>query len=258
MGLGHGNNETQKIPKKIQYFEQNKIEIGSIYANYNQSVAVDVNNNDLYIWGDSDDGIVSTKQVPEKMKLDGIDNINSVDLGGSFIGILNESKEESKEKEIVLKSGEEMTVRNNDAENSKTYNVYVKNQELFGDDDWIKIEQRSKYSLFPYFGHKFVENLVINKEKKMIELIKHSEIDTIYHSDIIGATFFVCYDVDDRVIKTKQNKKAFMHNSQSYSFSKIEEIAFKISKNKKTAFTANIYVEPHNANSIYFLKEFNL
>ena len=142
----------------------------------------------------------------------------------------------------------------NDVENGIAHNVFIRNQELFGDDDWIEIEQRSKYFSFPYFGHEFVDNLVMNKEETMIELIDYSEIDSIYHSDIIGSMFFVSLDALN-IIKTDQQKKEFMDNAQNYSFDKIEEIAFKIRKNQKNV---SIYVQPKNANSIYLLKSINL
>merc|ERR1712228_611227 len=193
------------------------------------------------------------KYVPEKMETFNDSKIVSVGMGSSFIGILCESKEEFKESEFVLKSGEKMTVQNkmNDVENRMAHNVFVQNQELFGDNDWIKIEQRSKYLSFPYFGHEFVDNLVMNKEQTMIELIKHSEIDSIYHSDIIGSMFFVSLDALN-IIKTDQEKKEFLDNAQNYSFDKIEEIAFKIPENQKNV---NIYVQPKNAKSIYLLKQ---
>merc|ERR1712228_46633 len=107
----------------------NKIEIGSVYANKHQSVAFSVNNA-LYIWGHSNNGILKGKTTNPK-KFESVPNgqIVSVSLGSSFIGILTESKEESKENEIVLKSGQEITVQT-----GKTHNMYVQNQELFGDN----------------------------------------------------------------------------------------------------------------------------
>merc|ERR1712228_227145 len=87
------------------------------------------------------------KYVPEKMETFNDSKIVSVGLGSSFIGILCESKEEFKETEFVLKSGEEMTVQNkmNDVENRMAHNVFVKNKDLFGDDDWMEIESNAKY-----------------------------------------------------------------------------------------------------------------
>merc|ERR1712228_705987 len=182
--------------------------------------------------------------------------IVSVGLGDGFIGFLRESKEEFKEKEFVLKSGEEMIVKNkiNDVENRMAHNVFVQNQELFGNDDWIEIESDAKYSLFPYFGHEFVDNLVMNKEQTMIELIDYSEIDSIYHSDIIGSMFFVSLDALN-IIKTDQQKKEFLDNAQNYSFDKIEEIAFKIPEEEHEY---NMSIQPKNAKSIYLLKRINL
>merc|ERR1712228_1021497 len=160
-------------------------------------------------------GIGSTKYVPEKMELFNNDsNIVSIGLGPSFIGILRETKDEFKENEFVLKSGEEMTVQNtmNDIVGNRTlHSVYIQNKALFGDNDWIEIESNAKYLSFCYFGHKFVENLVMNKDKNMIELIGVSEIDTIYHSDIIGAEFFLSFDNSNKmVIKTESDKKELM------------------------------------------------
>merc|ERR1712228_365416 len=189
------------------------------------------------------------RDVPERMNLFKNANILSVGMGRTFIGILNKTKEESKENEIVLKSGQEMTVQT-----KKTHNIYVQNHELFGDDDWIQIYQKSNSLPFPYFGNKFVENLVMNKEQTMIELIDESDIDTIYGSDIIESAFFLSLDAVN-IIKTEQNKKEFLANAQKFKFSKIDEIAFKIADNAKTA---NIYVQPKNAKSIYLLKRFKL
>merc|ERR1712228_1091722 len=120
------------------------------------------------------------------------------------------AKGEFKETEFVLKSGEEMIVQNNmnDFENRIAHNVYVQNKDLFGDDDWIKIESNAKYLSFPYFGHEFVDNLVMNKEQTMIELIDYSEIDSIYHSDIIGSMFFVSLDALN-IIKTSTKERVF-------------------------------------------------
>merc|ERR1712228_1039313 len=148
-----GDKEWQETPKKIEYFSSNNIEIGAVYAGFNQSAAVSVDKNELYVWGDSFDGIGATRDVPERMHLFKNANIVSVGMGLSFIGILNETKEESKENEIMLKSGQEMTVKS-----KKSHNVYVKNQALFGDDDWMKINQRYNSLPFPYFGNKFVDN----------------------------------------------------------------------------------------------------
>merc|ERR1712228_516105 len=257
--LGHGNGNNVLTPMKIQYFADNDIEIESIYAAYDQSAAISVDKCALYVWGSSDDGIGDSEYCPERMDVfGGDDKILSVALGQKYIGIIKESKEESKEREFVLKSGEEMTVQNGkyDVESKKVHNVYLQNQELFGDDEWIEIKRENEYISFPYFGHEFVENLVMNKDKNMIELVKCSEIETIYHSDIIGAEFFVYLnDFNGNIIKIQQEKKDFMDKAQKYSFDKIEEIAFKIPENQKNV---SIYVQPNNANSIYLLKQFNL
>merc|ERR1712228_13273 len=157
----------------------------------------------------------------------------SVGMGSSLIGILNETKEESKENEIVLKSGQEITVQT-----KKSHGVYIQNKALFGDDDWIQITQRFNSLSFPYFGNKFVDNLVMNKEQTMIELIDESDIDTIYGSDIIESAFFLSFDAVN-IIKTEQNKKEFLANAQKFKFSKID-------------------VQPKNAKSIHLLKRFKL
>merc|ERR1712228_313731 len=88
--LGHGDKNEQKLPKKIAYFEENNVEIGSIYANYYKSAAISVDKNDLYIWGND-------KCLPEKMDLFNDSKILSVGLGPSLFGFLCESKEEFKE-----------------------------------------------------------------------------------------------------------------------------------------------------------------
>merc|ERR1712228_127915 len=134
--LGHGDKEWQDKPKQIDFFVKNNIEIGAVYAGFNQSAAVSVDNKELYVWGDSKKGIGAIRDVPERIHLIKNANIVSVGLGKSFIGILNETKKESKENEIVLKSGQEMTVQN-----KKSHNVYVRNEALFGDGDWIQIKQ---------------------------------------------------------------------------------------------------------------------
>lgn len=248
-GYGHGDKESQYKPKQIEYFSANNIEIGSVYAGIDQSVAVSVDKNELYVWGDSKEGIGAIRNVPERMNLFKNANIVSVGMGSSFIGILNETKEESKENEILLKSGQEMTVQN-----KKSHNVYIQNKEIFGDDEWMKIEQRFISLPFPYFSNKFVENLVMNKEQTMIELIDKSEIDTIYRSDIIESQFFLSLEAVN-IIQTDQNKKEFLANAQKFKFSKIDEIAFGIPDNAKNA---NIYAQPKNAESIYLLKKFRL
>merc|ERR1711971_1269404 len=99
------------------------------------------------------------------------------------IGIVTESKEECKESEHVLQGGEIRSVK--DAENKGSHQVSVKNPKIFGDDDWLQIERPSPYLLFPYFGKAFVENLSLNDDKTLVELVNPSEIDSIYHSDII-------------------------------------------------------------------------
>merc|ERR1712228_1109246 len=110
------------------------------------------------------------------------------------------------------------------------------NQELFGDNEWIQIKSKTFHSLNAYFGEKFVENLMMNKEKTMIELIEHSEIEKIYHPDIIGAEYFVpfhAYALNTTMIESEESKKSFMKNAQKYSFYEIESIAFKIQSNQK-------------------------
>merc|ERR1712228_245318 len=211
------------------------IEIGSIYANCNQSVAVSLDQNALYIWGTKEKfNEDAHKYLPEKMESFNDSKIVSVGLGSSFIGFLCESKEEFKETEYVLKSGEEITVQNkmNDVENRMAHQMYVKNQELFGNDDWIEIRQRYNYSLFSYFGHEFVDNLVMNKEQTMIELIEHSEIDSIYHSDIIGSMFFVSLDALN-IIKTDRQKKEFWIMHRIIHLIKLKRLHSKYQKNKR-------------------------
>merc|ERR1712228_711570 len=247
--LGHGDKKWQDKPKMIEYFSTNNIEIGAVYAGFSHSAAVSVDNKELYIWGDSKEGIGAIRDVPERMNLFKNANIVSVGMGSSFIGILDETKEESKENEIVLKCGQEMTVQS-----KKSHNVYIQNNETFGDDDLIQIEQPYNPLPFPYFGNKFVDNLVINKEETMIELIDESDIDTIYGSDIIESALFLSLDAVN-IIKTEQNEKEFLANAQKFKFSKIDEIAFQISDNAKKA---NIYVQPKNAKSIHLLKRFYL
>ena len=258
--LGHNNSKTKAIPERIEYFAKNKIEIGSVYANYHQSAAISADNKALYVWGDFDKTVGGKKMVPNKFAPFEDFDIVSVGLGETFIGILCESKEEFKEIEIVLKGGEEITVENDmsDVKNKQEHNVYIQNEELFGDDDWIQIAANGKYLPFPYFGHKFVENLVMNKDKTLIELIKYSEIEKIYQSDIIGATFFLSFDaLNKTVITTKQSKK-FKKKSQKYAFEKIEDIAFNIPQTKEYQENVSIYVQPKAAKSIFFLKQINL
>merc|ERR1712228_1034817 len=91
-------------------------------------------------------GIRAIRYVPERINLFKNDNIVSVGLGDSFIGILKETQEESKETEVVLESGEEITVQNgiNFVENKRLFNVYIQNQALF-QDEWIKIETKAQY-----------------------------------------------------------------------------------------------------------------
>merc|ERR1711897_48863 len=114
----------------------------------------------------------------------------------------------------------EMTMQNDG--NRKGQYIYVQDQTLFGHNDWIPIQQKGKYSVFPYFGHTFVENLMLNEEKNAIELMKPSEIDTIYHSDIVGAQFFVSYDaLNKTIIKSEEEKKDFMGKAEKYSFAEI-------------------------------------
>merc|ERR1711971_483606 len=80
------------------------------------------------------------------------------------------------------------------------------NAQLFGDNEWLQIKQRAQHSLFPYFGHEFVANLVMNDEKTMIELIKHSEIDSIHYSHILSAHYFVYAGVWNETIIEKDDK----------------------------------------------------
>merc|ERR1712228_308371 len=125
-----------------------------------------------------------------------------------------------------------------------------------GDNEWIQIKPKTFYSLHSYFGNLFVDNLVMNKEKTMIELIKHSEIKKVYHSDIIGAKYFVPFDAMNKtMIESEQDKIEFIKNAQSYSFGKIEEIAFKIPNNQRYA---KVYVQPKSSNSIFLLKQIKL
>merc|ERR1712228_1064208 len=125
--LGNGDKRKQKAPIQIDYFSANNIEIGAVYAGCYQSAAVSVDNKELYVWGDSKEGFGAIRYVPERIDLFKNANIVSVGMGSSFIGILNKTKEESKENEIVLKSGQEMNVKS-----KKLHNVYIQNKEFFG------------------------------------------------------------------------------------------------------------------------------
>merc|ERR1712083_1263321 len=141
----------------------------------------------------------------------------SIAFTDQFMGILSEPNEECKESEYTLKDGEEVIV--NDVENKRAHKTFVRNTQLFGDNEWLQIKQRPKHSLFPYFGHEFVDNLVMNKEKTMIELIKYSEIDSIHYSDILSAHYFVYAGVwNESIIENEQKKKEFMEKAEKYSF----------------------------------------
>ena len=146
----------------------------------------------------------------------------------------------------MLKDGEEVTVK--DSENKRAHKMFVRNAQIFGDKEWMQIKQRPKHSLFPYFGHEFVDNLVMNKEKTMIELIKHSEIDSIHYSNILSAHYFVYAGVWNESII--ENKEEFMKKAQKYSFDKMEEIVFKIEKWADV----RIFVQPKGVDTIYSLK----
>jgi len=253
--LGHGNKEDQLLPKKIEYFAEKKIKVGAIYANCDQSAAVSVNKDALFVWGRLGD-------APERMQLDGdskgdgSNKILSVGLGYSMIGVVYEKSEEYKESEYVLQSGENKTIE--DVENNTAHQVFIKNQKIFGDDDWIQVnEQPPPHSLFPYFGHDFASNLKFEKEENKISLINSSKIDSFHHSDIIGAEFFLVLDGKNQsnVIESEEEKQEFMKISQKYSFGKMEEISFKVPENEAKA---TIYTQPKGANSIYLLKEVNL
>merc|ERR1711933_271593 len=137
-----------------------------------------------------------------------------------------------------------------DSENKRAHKMFVRNAQLFGENEWLQIKQRPKHSLFPYFGHEFVDNLVMNKEKTMIELIKHSEIDSIHYSDILSAHYFVYAGFGNESIV--QNKEEFLKKAQKYSFEKMDEIAFKVEENDKE--NVGIYVQPKGVDAIYLLK----
>merc|ERR1712228_917227 len=77
--LGHGDKEWQREPKQIEYFSTNKIEIGAVYAGFNQSAAVSVDKKELYVWGDSKNVIGAISDVPKRMNL--IKNANIVSVG---------------------------------------------------------------------------------------------------------------------------------------------------------------------------------
>ena len=243
--LGHEDRKYQYVPRKIDGFSVNAIEIGSVYAGLKQSAAINVEKTELFIWGDSCGGFGEKKDVPTKfegLESESFGKFLSVELGKSFIFISSEPEEESKENEFVLKGGEEMTVQSdlNDVGKRRAHSVYVQNEKLFGDSDWIPIKLQQKFLSFPFFGSQFVDNLVVNADQNVIELVNSSEIDSIYHSDIIGAQFFVRLDEEE---------------AKKYFFEKIEEISLKIPKGTKAV---NIYVQPKNVNSIYFLKHINL
>ena len=127
---------------------------------------------------------------------------------------------------------------------------------MFGDSDWIPIKLQQKFLSFPFFGSQFVDNLVVNDDQNVIELVNPSEIDSVYHSDIIGAQCFVRLDgFNQTIIESEQNKKEFLDNASKFTFDKIEEILFKIPKDVKVV---NIYAQPKGATSIYLLKQINL
>merc|ERR1712228_483675 len=122
--------------------------------------------------------------------------------------------------------------------------------------EWIQIKPKTFHSLNVYLGHKFLENLVMNKEKTMIELIKHSEIEKNHHLAIIGAEYFVPFNaLNQTMIKSEDNQQKIMKSVQKYSFDKIEEIAFKIPSNQKYV---QIYVKPKSTNSFFLLKQIKL
>merc|ERR1712176_941621 len=109
--------------------------------------------------------------------------VESVGLGVSHLGIVCESKDDEKEKEFVLQSGQQIDVK---VDESKSHKIYVQNAQLFGNSDWIQIKHKAKeLVIFSYFGAKFVDNLRIGKDKKLIELVDCSAIDAVYHSDIL-------------------------------------------------------------------------
>merc|ERR1712176_271479 len=78
-------------PKQIKYFVDNKIDIGSVYANCTDSAAVSVDGKDLFVWGQSFDAL------PKKMDISKDEEIISVGFGYSFMGIISEPNEECKE-----------------------------------------------------------------------------------------------------------------------------------------------------------------
>merc|ERR1711902_71573 len=162
---------------------------------------------DLYVWGGSY-GV--SKALPQKIALSNDEKVVCVGFGQWFMGILTEPNEECKESEYVLKDGEEVSI--DDAENKRAHEIFVRNAQLFGDNEWQQIKKQAKHVLFPYFGQEFVDNLVMNDEKTMIELIKYSEIDSVHYSDILSAEYFLYSDIWQQT--TVKNKEAFMKKAK--------------------------------------------
>merc|ERR1712087_430616 len=79
----------------------------------------------------------------------------------------------------------------------------------------------------------------------------HSDIDSVYYSDILSAHYFVYLGVcNEAIIENQEDKQEFMNNARKYSFDRMDKIAFQVPKDQEVV---TIYVQPKESDAMYLV-----
>eukprot|EP01083_Nonionella_stella_P080552 221420_1 len=133
--LGHGDDTTnQYTPKMVEYFQKIDIKIAKCYSGSYHSAALS-DNGDLYVFGSGSSGELglgknANMDIPMKLEYFRNKLIYSVSLGCAMSAVIAADRDNEEHK----------------SELSDKYDVFVKNEKVFGYDEWVFIESVLSHS----------------------------------------------------------------------------------------------------------------
>eukprot|EP00483_Globobulimina_turgida_P012859 UN12883 len=162
--------------------------------------------------GDTKKRLISTKMQYLREQ-----RIVDVSLGFCHSSVIKKQiyKDDEKEKNskcFILKYDEAVNITNK----GESYQIYMKNSDLFGNDDWFQIQSVSLRH-FADCSSIFIDSLQMN-ENKIISIDAATNIDGKYHSQIINAQYIL------RINEKNEEINEIKHSDKLYEFEGVKNL----------------------------------
>eukprot|EP01084_Bolivina_argentea_P077555 140708_1 len=260
--LGHGKTWRKRRPTMIKFFDEHNTKIVACAAGINHSCVIS-SQGEVYMFGCGEfgqlgDNTTDSALTPKKIKAFDTVSVSNIILGDCCTFIIGRRlQNEANNVDIILKYGEEINVQ---SAILRSYSIFIQNQQLFGDNDWILMQQNICNHTFTDLKNGLVDNLNLTQSKQIS--LDSSAIDGEYYEEIKTSTYLIsCNDDKKEMMEMKAEDviNVKCDGYRLYYFDAINDVLFDIpwiqSTEKKIM---KMYVKPSNGDKFVFLTDLTL